>query len=428
MALAAVPPQSTATADTPLAVPVGTLTPAAKETVARVPAARAPRPTQRVAAAAATYRVSPGVTFNNPLTATGKRAIIGKINSAINHTPRGGQIRIFTWSIWTKAGVTAAINAHQRGVTVRVILDRENVQLQPNPHVRRLRLGLATANNSKRPPERRSGVRLCDRSCRGKAGRAHSKFMLFSQAGRSKYIYMHGSANWGDAAAARQWNDLYTFVDRKPVYDTATAVFDQAYRDRPVPSPWTEYTSPGKTFTLAWAPTTATSRANDRLVATLSRVKCRGAIAPAGNASHRTIIRVAPDVLRNDYGMTVARHLRRLWDAGCDVKVGYTVIGVEIKRYLSQPGGRGPVPLRHLANDFDGDGAFDRYFHLKVYTINGVIGSNRSAYWMVQGSANTSSSSLGSDETFTYITNRRAVTVRYQKHIDYWYTRYPATS
>lgn len=388
-------------------------------------AARVAQGPQRKGKKRKPFRVKGGVTFNSPLGGPKRaRILINKVNTAIRKTRRGQEIRIFSWKIWTASGVTALLRAQRRGVKVQALMDKSNTIVEDNPHFWRLRRGLREGNKG-RPKARRSDARLCQRSCRGGGGAAHSKFMLFSKAGASRWVYIHSSANWGDAAANRQWNDMYTFVGDKGVYNTGVKVFDQAWRDKKVRRPWVEHKTSRGSVVVAWSPTTKASRRKDRLVNTLKRVRCFGATNGAGNRNRRTIIRTAPDVLRGSRGMAVARQLRRLWDKGCDVKVAYTVLGIDEGRVLKQSGKRGPVPIRHLVQDFDGDGVFDRYFHLKAYTINGVIGKDRSAYWMVQGSANTANLSLYSDETYAYFYNKPGLTKRYQNHIDYWYNNFP---
>lgn len=371
------------------------------------------------------YKVKGGVTFNNAIgNTTQRRAILNKVTRTIRNAPKGSEVRIFSWKIWTYAGVTALINAHKRGVTVRAIMFEGNTIVENNPHFWRLKRGLQ-AGNKKRPKAKRSGARLCAGSCRGTSGTSHSKFFTFSKAGQSKHVYMHTSSNWGDAAATRQWNDMYTLVGNKAVYDTAVRVFDEAWKDKPVKRPWVEESIDNGKVVFAWGPSTPKAIKNDRVVNTLAKVKCVGATGGAGNANGRTVIRVAPDVMRGGPGMKVAKHLKRLWDAGCDVKVAYTVIGIDVRQHLAGAGGRGPVPMRHLVQDFDGDGIFDRYFHMKTYTINGRIGKNTEAYFMVQGSANTSGLALHSDETYGYFFDRASITKRYQNHIDYWFTHFP---
>src|SRR5690606_24076467 len=134
----------------------------------------------------------------------------------------------------TQAGVTALLKAQKRGVIVKAIMDRKNTVVESNPHFPRLKKGLQAGNRKKdgtlRPKAKRSNAKLCTKSCRGPGGAAHSKFFIFSGSGKSKHIYMHSSSNWGDAAANRQWNDMYTFVGDKGIYDAAVKVFEQAWK------------------------------------------------------------------------------------------------------------------------------------------------------------------------------------------------------
>ena len=82
--------------------------------------------------------------------------------------------------------------------------------------------------------------------------------------------------------------------------------------------------------------------------------------------------------------------------------------------------------MKHLVQDFDGDGVFDNYFHLKTMSINGNYAGNRSGYAVLNGSANWSSSSARSDENLgVFYTKKRAL--RYQGHFDYWYNNFPST-
>ena len=80
--------------------------------------------------------------------------------------------------------------------------------------------------------------------------------------------------------------------------------------------------------------------------------------------------------------------------------------------------------MRHLVQDFDGDGDFDNYFHLKVLTINGRIGADRTSYVTFNGSANTSDPSSRSDEQIGKLVGKRN-TLQYQRFIDRWFENPP---
>ena len=82
------------------------------------------------------------------------------------------------------------------------------------------------------------------------------------------------------------------------------------------------------------------------------------------------------------------------------------------------------MPIRHLVQDFDGDGDFDNYFHLKVLTINGRMGADRTAHVTFNGSANTSDAASRSDEQTGKLVGRRN-TLLYQRFIDRWFENPP---
>lgn len=378
-------------------------------------------PTTPVSAAPDSFTPKAGPTFNSPLgDGLTQRAIFRKIIRSINSTPRRANIDIFSWNVLTREGVDAMLRASRRNVRVRVLMDDGN-QVLPNgdtnsPFVR-LQRGLRK-NSKGRPKHRRSWARVCEGTCRGGNGSAHSKFFLFSKTGKARHVYMHGSANLTVASTTRQWNDLYTHRGHKGVYTWAKKRFNEAARDKRAKRVFASKNF--KNFRLMMFPRGKTP---DPVMQMLNRVRCGGA---RNTDTGRTKIVMAPDVLRNARGMRIARRIRTLWNQGCDMKLGYTVIGIEIGRYLREAGTkRGPVPMKHLAQDFDGDGDFDNYFHLKSMTIRGHYGKNRQALVLLNGSANWSGMGMISDENLGIYRQPRRVR-QYEQHLDYWYDNFPS--
>ncbi|MEP9381930.1 phospholipase D-like domain-containing protein [Nocardioides cheoyonin] len=363
------------------------------------------------------YHVTRGPVFNSAVGPnSAKFAINNHIKAAIRHSPRGSTIRIMSWNIHSSAMTDLLLRAQRRGVRVRVLMDATNWSKEvPNRNFKRLKAGLAKGNKG-RKPSRRSAAKVCHGSCRGKSGSAHSKFFLFSWSGKSPRVVMEGSANITLAAATNQWNDLFTWVNNRKLYNFAVTVFAQMWRDKRVANPWTYTSSPP--FTLAFSPEQGKRYSGDPMMNALNRTKCKG--AKNGNASHHTVVRLFPDVMRGKRGLAMAKRVKALWNRGCDVRVGYTVLSYQAHAVLTSGGKRGRVPLRHMAKDTNGDGQFDKYFHIKALAINGVIGSNRSAFRLVQGSANASGLSAISDENIGIITKTRAVR-RYIQHLTYWF-------
>ena len=77
--------------------------------------------------------------------------------------------------------------------------------------------------------------------------------------------------------------------------------------------------------------------------------------------------------------------------------------------------------MRHLVQDLNGDGMFDRYFHLKTMSIRGHVGRDRSNWVTLNGSSNWSSRAYRSDENLG-VHWREGLTRRYEGHLDYWFS------
>jgi hypothetical protein len=360
----------------------------------------------------------PGVTFNSPMgDLSTRRAIFRKIIRSIDSSPKGSEIKFFTWNFLTSDAATALLKAQSRGVMVRLVMDNKNNVEIPNQPYRRLRAGLLKGNHEVRKG-RHSWARTCMRSCRGSTGSAHAKFFMFSHVGKVKRVVMQGSANLTLASTNNQWNDIYTHTRSKPVWKFYNQVFFEAAHDKKAKQPFATQKFDG--FRLMMFPL-AGKGAQDPVRQLLDKIRCRNA---TNTKSHRTRIRIAPDVIRQSRGMDLAKKVRSLWDQGCDIRIGYTVVGIDVGRMLRNPSGRGPVPMKHLVQDFDGDGEFDNYFHLKSMSVVGNIGGDRGGYALLNGSANWSGLARVSDENLGIYWNKQR-TLQYQEHIDYWYTNFP---
>lgn len=364
------------------------------------------------------YKPGNGVVFNNPLGGPRAHRINRKVMNAIDHAPRGSVIRVMSWNIMSRGAVNDLLRAQARGVKVKVLMADLNATEIENPHWERLKHGIWKGNRDRRK-SRRSLARLCVKSCRGPSGQAHAKYFLFSKTGRARHVFMQGSANLTTAGAINQWNDLVTSSNTDQ-YRFARDIFEQMVRDEPVDPAYVMWSSPSGRTNTGFFPLRGSGQ-SDPVMDILRTTKCKGATNTKGG---RTQIRVAPDVMRHERGFEIAHRLRRMYKWGCDIKIGYTVMGVKIFRHLRQPTRRGRVPMRHLVQDFNGDGEFDRYFHLKAMAIKGNVGGNPGAYVAFNGSGNFSGVGAASDENFG-IYYRKRYTKQYFNYIDYWFENYP---
>lgn len=370
------------------------------------------------------YNPAAGVKVNNPLgDFNERRVIIRHIIRAIDATPRGAKIRIATWNLRSDDIVDSLIWAHQRGASVRLIIDAGNANVEnPNEGFDRLKLALERRNQG-RLLSMTSWAKRCKGSCRGASGIAHTKMFLFSKVGRrAKWVSMFGSANATDLAAGYQWNDIYTLKNRRPLWDRFEAVFNEMALDAPAPEPYEEFgPSNRKATVFPYAGSGATN--NDPVLWELAKVRCQGSTHGASKGG-KTLVRIAMTAMSDERGIALAQRLRQMWERGCNVRIIYAVMGNQVLDVLRNKSGRGPIPLRQIAQDWNEDGLYDRYLHMKVLTIAGVYDGNTAANVTFNGSANWTSMALKSDEVGMRIFLPQ-VRKKYARWFDYLYQNPP---
>ncbi|QNN51741.1 phospholipase D-like domain-containing protein [Nocardioides mesophilus] len=345
------------------------------------------------AAAPDNYTPPSGAKFNDPLSDS-RRAIYNHLIRSIRSVTRGEEIRIASWNLKSENFVDSLIAAHRRGVSVQVIVSSGNANEEnPNPGFFRLKRNLN--HDGSRPVERRSWAMLCTSSCRGGSGIAHTKMYLFSKVGNAKNVVMFGSANATEVAATGQWNDLFTVKGKRALYDRSEQIFREMSRDRRAKQPYQTFTV-GK-FQAIWYPYWyGTRTSGDPTLTELQHTRCKG--ATGAGAGGRTVVRIGMTAWLSASGEDIANRLKTMWNRGCDVKIVYAVIGNRILKILRDPTGRGAIPMRQIVQDFNGDGVYDRYLHMKVLTVSGVWRGDTSANVTWNGSSNWTPVSLKSDE------------------------------
>jgi hypothetical protein len=199
---------------------------------------------------------------------------------------------------------------------------------------------------------------------------------------------------------------------RDQVVEGLRPAFDEYAKDKPVPEP-SEVRTLGD-YRVWVYPVDGTNPQADQL----EKVRCHGATGGTGTRDGRTRIRIAVAGWFDTYGQEIADRLRVLWDRGCDVRIVTTLAGRGVNQTLKAGTGRGPVPIRQLAWDANGDGIPDKYLHQKSMAISGVFGADTSASVVFTGSPNWSSRAARSEETWVRIVDRPKMTRRYLSHVD----------
>jgi phosphatidylserine/phosphatidylglycerophosphate/cardiolipin synthase-like enzyme len=151
----------------------------------------------------------------------------------------------------------------------------------------------------------------------------------------------------------------------------------------------------------------------------LRPVQCLGASGGTGTRG-RTKIRVSMHSWNGDRGTYIARRLRNLYAAGCDVKVMWALAGSGMKQVIGANTPRGQVPRHANGYDYDCDELHevDMYSHQKYMTISGHYGQDRSASYVFTGSSNWTHSGISGDELILRATGPRLVT-RWNQNFDF---------
>lgn len=373
------------------------------------------------AAAIGHYTPDSGVKFSTPLRNDASRRIIRHNIRTINSVPRGEKIRIISWNVKSGLYRDALIRAHRRGVSVRVLMAGGVADRQSSSGDFAVLRRQLSQGNAQRQPGMRSFMRKCTRSCRGTLGIAHTKSFVYSKAGRAKWITVGTSANATEVAARVQWNDAYTVTGQKDLYRRAVRVFNEAARDRRASPPYQSinYAKGSRAF---FQPYAGRRSVGDPVLRMLAPVKCRGARRSGVNG--KTALRIAQTAILDERGVSIARRLKGLWNRGCNIRLAYTVLGPQVEDILRSRGGRGPLPMRQIAQDFDRDGSFDRYLHSKSMTISGHYRKNRSARIVLNGSANWTKTALRSDE-ISFVVRDARLEQKYAAWINGLFTQPP---
>ena len=365
--------------------------------VATAPEPQAASPTAAAAVRAAalrapdSYTPRPGALFNKP---TGTRRqqyrLFTHINRTINSSPRGSIIRIAVFSFADMRTADNLIRAHHRGVDVKLVFDDHAVY----DAERKLQRVLG------KNPRHRSFAILCDKSCRSTAGEMHAKVYLFGRAGGATRITMVGSNNMTSHNAERQWSDLTTMTNNRPMFGTFRRWFGELKWDRPVDQPRIARLA-GRYLALItpqdW------EKDGDPALKALAPIAC-----PA--APGRTRVLISAHAWYGPRGMKIADRVAALAEKGCVVKVFYgEAFGTEIHKKLKAAGVR-LATSRHRGIKT----------HQKLLIVRGAYGGNPRGAFVWTGSHNWSPWALKLDDVILR-TSKTSVVDAYTRHFSYMF-------
>ncbi|MGD9960430.1 phospholipase D-like domain-containing protein [Nocardioides sp.] len=327
----------------------------------------------------------PGATFNVPRAGEKQYRLHQQIVGAINHARKGSTIKIAVFSFDRKNIAQALVKAHKRGVHVQVLLN--NHQVTPAQKLLHRALG--------RNRFKTSFAYECTRGCRSRGENLHTKMYLFNRTGAARYVVMTGSVNLTKNSAVNQYNDIYIRNNSPAFYKGFDELFQQMRKDRPQ-GYWAKRI--GDKVLLQATPYPNFGPKHDPIMSILNQVHCKGAIKGTGNKAHRTIVRVVMHAWNESRGLYLAQKIRRLYAAGCDVRLMYGFAGESVRNTFATKTARGYLPVHTTGYDTNEDGFIDLYTHQKELLISGNYGKNRGTKMVVTGSSNWNPEGLKGDE------------------------------
>ena len=336
-------------------------------------------------AATDTYKVTPGLIFNDPTGSLAKhRRIIDRVEDAIDHAPKGSRIRMAQYLFNLDSTADAVIRAYARGVNVQLIIDDYPLSAQ----TQRVRKVLGT--NKKKP----SYVARCVNACMSSSKSVmHAKFFLFSKSGVSETVSMVSSANPYTGNSSVSWNNMHIIVGDKKLYGSLDKYFTDMLPDIDRPNYYRTTTS-GKHKLYFFPRQAVKGTADVPMLDVLNNVRCTGMSAGYGSGG-RTVVRI------EQWGWSAARLdvARRAWklhDQGCKVSViinGFNVGPKVLQVLLRRSARSGQMTVYNAAIDTNGNGRRDKYMHHKVLMVNGRWFS-QSKKVVYTGSANLTGTAL----------------------------------
>ncbi|GAA5152741.1 hypothetical protein GCM10023340_33560 [Nocardioides marinquilinus] len=309
---------------------------------------------------------------------------------AVEHAPAGATVRVATNSFHLLPVADALVAAHERGVHVQVLVDRRINRDDDAPDIVQRALGGDRSAES-------FLYRVRGSARGGPEGAMHQKTWMVSRTGGSRWVTMVGSLNL-TYGCLDQYNDVYTFVDRRDVWRAFNRVFDQQVRDRPVTDPARVVDLDG--VRLWFHP--GFSREDDPVQRLLDRVR-------PGPGARLRIVQLA---WSGERGLDIARRVVALHDAGVRVDVVVGALGPLVERTLADGG------IEVHRSPFDnGD-----YVHHKLVLVSWRDDAGRVRRVVSTGSDNVGDAPFGRDEVVAHVDADRGAARRswtsYRRHVD----------
>jgi phosphatidylserine/phosphatidylglycerophosphate/cardiolipin synthase-like enzyme len=222
-----------------------------------------------------------------------------QIIAAVNNVPSGSIIRVVAYSFDYQPVADALIAAKKRGAQVRLLIDSHASTAQ----IKQLRSYLGTGTSDG------SYLRTCRFSCMSNSKSfIHSKLYLFSRTGGATQVSMNSSANPAETGVSKSWNNTYTTVGDKTLYDANVDNFNDMLPDKTNTDYYHTVESPP--YKEYFFPRAGSTKTSDTLYNILNDVSCPSTIK-------------VTTYFWTSARLYLAEKLSALKKAGCSVEVIY---------------------------------------------------------------------------------------------------------
>jgi PLD-like domain len=322
-------------------------------------------------------------------------------------------IRIALYSIADKGFTDALARANRRCISVKVLMN-SHLNTSNSPAWRRVVRSLGNRGPAATAARQRSFGYRCSHGCLG-TNILHSKIYLFDRvvgpgSRRAQNVVITGSSNMTFNAVRVQWNDLFTVPNNRVMYSQYLGIFNAMTLDRTRQGPRIFRAGP---YISTFYPFFGANARTDRIMVALRSIRCNGARG-AGIGGH-SVVHIVMHSWHGSRGKYLAQQVRRMYAAGCYVRILYSFMGHGTFRLLTRGTGPRMVARRVLFPGPNGVVAA-KYSHMKMLAVSGRVGNDRSAWVVWTGSNNWADRSVRADEVTLRIPSRGA----YVRYVNHW--------
>ena len=422
--------------------------------------------TATATATAPGYEAPVGVTFNTPHPWGGpaeRARIVVTVENAIRHIwpkPRDPhpELIIAAYLFDRAESAEALIGACRRGVSVRVIIDRDVVSKpfrrivtalnadnvrdangdgipdrrpragrcnRPLPaksgdprggrvpllNARETRASLREpTGNSVTWGKDRSYVLRCDGSCRGAPdANMHAKIYAFSSLGTADDVVMVASTNLNGGGVNTGWNDLIVMKDRPDTFDFVEHMHRLMTKQRHASRKLVELVD--GPYTTRFFPMVGVGEPRDPLMTDLRKIRCSSGFGP-------TQVYIEQFWWNGPRGIYIWNKIRSLAIAGCKVHIIFGAVDRTLLGRMQDARRAGLIGLWDSRVDTDGDGYVNTRTHMKSVAVRGTYAGNRHYAGVWTGTANWSTGSLTRGDEIAL--NVRSASL-YRRYVEHWH-------